>query len=517
MLHSLLIGFLLGQTASNVVVVDPTFQSSKVTTTAAGAKRGLDVNITGGTVNIADDGGTENVNVASWGGTTTTLGQKVMASSVSVTFASDQSALTCNQGTPPWSVVGTKSNNAAAPSTTNVGALSALANASTPAWTEGNLVLMSVDLSGRQRTDTSSIAGTTTSTGNGVSGAGVQRVVIASDQTAFSVNSIQSGAWTITTTPPTNASTNVAQFGGTNVNTGTGASGVGIPRVTISNDSSLAANQSVNISQIAAAATLTGNGVTGTGSQRVTIASDNTSFSVGTKTNNAAAPGATNVGALSALANAANPTWTEGNLVLASVDLAGRQRANLSAVGGTATVSGGLAGTLGVGGTQANNTAITDNPSLQGFEALSTQPTAATTGNIRRGVASLDGAQYVRLGGPVPWSCSLDNIGATLTQCQAAPGAGLKLYLTDIMVQSTTAIAGQFLVRFGTGVNCGTGTTSLLPAAATVVRLAYPSNTATATSFSFLTPLSATAANAICILCVVTNTCTVQMSGFTAP
>lgn len=42
---------------------------------------------------------------------------------------------------------------------------------------------------------------------------------------------------------------NAAQFGGNNVVTGTGASGLGIPRVTISNDSSLAANQSVNVSQ----------------------------------------------------------------------------------------------------------------------------------------------------------------------------------------------------------------------------------------------------------------------------
>jgi hypothetical protein len=41
----------------------------------------------------------------------------------------------------------------------------------------------------------------------------------------------------ITTAPPANASTNVAQFGGTNVSTGTGAGGAGIPRVTVSNDS----------------------------------------------------------------------------------------------------------------------------------------------------------------------------------------------------------------------------------------------------------------------------------------
>jgi hypothetical protein len=55
----------------------------------------------------------------------------------------------------------------------------------------------------------------------------------------------------------------------------------------------------------------------------------------GTKTNNAAAPTATNLGVLSALANAANPAWTEGNLVLESVDLSGHQRINANKWGGT--------------------------------------------------------------------------------------------------------------------------------------------------------------------------------------
>jgi hypothetical protein len=43
--------------------------------------------------------------------------------------------------------------------------------------------------------------------------------------------------------------TNVTQFGGGGVLTGTGASGTGVPRVTVSNDSSLAAHQSVNLDQ----------------------------------------------------------------------------------------------------------------------------------------------------------------------------------------------------------------------------------------------------------------------------
>jgi hypothetical protein len=52
---------------------------------------------------------------------------------------------------------------------------------------------------------------------------------------------------TVTTTPPANASTNVAQFGGTNVSTGTGVGGAGIPRVTVSSDSSITANAGTNL------------------------------------------------------------------------------------------------------------------------------------------------------------------------------------------------------------------------------------------------------------------------------
>lgn len=46
----------------------------------------------------------------------------------------------------------------------------------------------------------------------------------------------------------------------------------------------------------------------------------------GAKTHNNAAPGATNVGALEALATVARPALTEGNLVLLSADLSGGQR-----------------------------------------------------------------------------------------------------------------------------------------------------------------------------------------------
>lgn len=65
-------------------------------------------------------------------------------------------------------------------------------------------------------TDTSSIAGNTTLTGNGTTGTGSLRVTIASDNTAFSVNAIQSGTWNInnvsgTVSLPTGAATSALQ------------------------------------------------------------------------------------------------------------------------------------------------------------------------------------------------------------------------------------------------------------------------------------------------------------------
>jgi hypothetical protein len=121
------------------------------------------------------------------------------------------------------------------------------------------------------------IAGTTILTGNGVTGAGSQRVTIASDNTAFSVNNTQVGT----------ASHNVAQINGITPLMGNGVTGTGSQRVTIASDNTAFAvnntqqgTASQNVAQVNGITTLTGNGVTGTGSQRVTIASDNTAFAV---------------------------------------------------------------------------------------------------------------------------------------------------------------------------------------------------------------------------------------------
>lgn len=110
--------------------------------------------------------------------------------------------------------------------------------------------------------------------------------VNASNQLSVSVDAVSA----------TNISTNIAQMNGVTVTMGNGASGTGVQRVTIANDSTgiialttgsaqighLEANQSVNVAQINGVTPLMGAGNTGTGSPRVTIASDQATIPVST-------------------------------------------------------------------------------------------------------------------------------------------------------------------------------------------------------------------------------------------
>jgi len=86
----------------------------------------------------------------------------------------------------------------------------------------------------------------------------------------------------------------------------------------------------------------------------VDLAGNLRTLAAGSLTNNGAAPGATNIGALIARANAAAPAWTEGNQVLASVDLVGNLRARMPEaalmVTATAAVNTGFTLTLPAAG-----------------------------------------------------------------------------------------------------------------------------------------------------------------------
>jgi hypothetical protein len=145
------------------------------------------------------------------------------------------------------------------------------------------------------------------------------------------------------------------------------------------------------------------------------------------------------------------------------------------------------------------------------------QPTAGAAGTWRAPIGTPDGAAWVRTGGPVRFQCSLNAIAATLTQCQAAPAAGLSIYVTDIFAQSTTTTAGTFALNGGTGTNCGTGGYAVLPASATANRYGYPASSAAATVLTFGTPIKLTAATALCAIGVATNTLRIDILGYIAP
>lgn len=194
--------------------------------------------------------------------------------------------------------------------------------------------------------------------------------------------------------------------------------------------------------------------------------------------------------------------------------------ANLDKVGGTATVTGGVAGSQGVGGTAGNDAAIAQNPLLVGVEtvAAGSTPTAATAGNLRRMVGDVAGNQYSVA--PAQWTCKLQALAATLTECQAAAPAGYSLYLTSVIATTTTGTAGTFALRSGTGTNCGTTTTGVWPqpgGASPTRTVTAPITTAAPMQWNFGTGLKLTAQHALCVIGTTTNTIDITVTGYIAP
>lgn len=164
-----------------------------------------------------------------------------------------------------------------------------------------------------------------------------------------------------------------------------------------------------------------GNGTSGTGSLRVNLASDNTSNTnpflvAGNKTNNNAAPAAIQLGVLPTIANAAAPSWTEGNQVLESSDLSGNQRV-----------------TMGTALSQAIDS-ILSYPFGHSYAHIST----ATTTTIKSGAGVLHNISVNALG----------TVASSCTVYDNTAGSG-----TIIGVINTLNLSGSFVldVAFSTG------------------------------------------------------------------
>lgn len=112
------------------------------------------------------------------------------------------------------------------------------------------------------------------------------------------------------------------------------------------------------------------------------------------------------------------------------------------------------------------------------------------------------------------FSCFVQAVTVT-TQCQAAPAAGLRAYITDISFSNQAATVQTLDIVFGTGTNCATGITALTHK--------YQMGTnATTTSpmvieIDLVSPLVPTAANAICIRPSAVTVFGATLTGYTAP
>lgn len=172
-----------------------------------------------------------NASLASIDGKLATLGQKVMAGSVPVVIASNQSAVSVSGTVAESNFPATVDTNSGLKSASTLRVVLATDQ---PALTNKLLVTPdSVALPANQSVNAAQLAGTATSVNSGTKDAGTLRVVIATDQPALTNK--------LLVTPDSVA---------------------------------LPANQSVNVAQINAVTPLMGAGVTGTGSPRVTLATD---------------------------------------------------------------------------------------------------------------------------------------------------------------------------------------------------------------------------------------------------
>lgn len=225
----------------------------------------------------------------------------------------------------------------------------------------------------------------------------------------------------------------------------------------------LTANQSVNVAQINGVTTSMGNGVSGTGVQRVTIASDSTGV----------------VG------------LAAGSNVIGS--LAANQSANVAQINGVTPLMG--AGNTGTGSPRV--TIATDQAAIAtaGHGATGAAvPSGATQMGVRTGAnmeAATQGATSVAI-----------NVSTATTTQLVALASSQQIRVTGLTV--VAGGTGNITFVYGTGSNCGTGTTSLSGAIPLVANVGF-------TMGAGLGPvLIVPASQALCI----TTSAAVQMSGW---
>lgn len=385
-------------------------------------------------------------------------------------------------------ISGNKSNNTAAPGSTNLGVLPAIANAAAPSYSEGNQVLLSTDLTGAVRvTGSLTTSGTTdnsaftagTSTGTPAFGFYHSTIDTVTDgrSAALAIDSKRNlftvirdaagnarganvdannnmGVVLAAETTKVIGTINIAASQTVGIVAGTALIGkVGIDQTTPGT------TNAISIAQIGSTTVDSNSGVKSAGTIRVVIATD-------------------------------QPQLTNKLLVTPDANSA----VNVAQFGGTNVVNGGTAGIQSVGGSTATNVALTENPLNTGGQAVSSENSAVTTARKVQFVADLVGKQIV-----LPYANPENFVSGvtaaitdtTNTSVIASAGGSLRNYVTHIIVTNSHATVST-LVEIRDG-------------ATTVLYRGYALAAGGGFSVTLPVPLKGTAATAVTASCITTG------------
>ncbi|HEY3972322.1 MAG TPA: hypothetical protein VGM18_04910 [Candidatus Sulfotelmatobacter sp.] len=196
---------------------------------------------------------------------------------------------------------------------------------------------------------------------------------------------------------------------------------------------------------------------------------------------------------------------------------------NFTTFNGNAWPSAGVSSGIpkvGIVGNGGNNIDTAPGAALPGHgietvtqsQSTGSLPAATTNAKANNFLSDLVGNLFVRTGSSQPFSAFITLSTNTTTQIEATPGAGLTLYVTNVVFNTRTAGSATTLQLVqGTGTNCATGQTTLTPT--------FPDTAVSVSQLNLNSPLVPVAANAICATQAGTTagTADVLITGFVAP
>lgn len=168
-----------------------------------------------------------------------------------------------------------------------------------------------------------------------------------------------------------------------------------------------------------------------------------------------------------------------------SPTIAANSSVNVAQIGGTATVTAGVAGMLAVGGNIAEDTAATSNPIICGGVARTALPASTViAGDAIRQTFSVSGQLVTKENAPadLDFFVNATVTTATQTQLRAAQATGVRSNLTAVTYQNTNATATTLTIQDG---------------ATTLVTFSVPASMTEPRQLMFPTPLRGTAATAL--------------------